>query len=56
MKSVGLVAPPIVVAIGPTTADAAERLGLKISSVAADHSLAGLVTELERQFSDTTGV
>jgi uroporphyrinogen-III synthase len=56
VDSVGLVAPPIVVAIGPTTAAAAERFGLKISSVAADHSLAGLVTELERQFSDTPGV
>jgi uroporphyrinogen-III synthase len=55
VASVGVATPPIVVAIGPTTAAAAERLGLKISSVAADHSLAGLVAELERQFSGTTG-
>ncbi len=39
--------PPLVVVIGPTTAAAAERLGLKVSAVAADHSLDGLVTELE---------
>jgi uroporphyrinogen-III synthase len=44
----GTSAPALVVAIGPTTAAAAERLGLKVSGVAADHSLDGLVTELER--------
>ncbi len=44
----GTSAPPIVVAIGPTTAATAHRLGLKVSGVAADHSLDGLVTELER--------
>ncbi len=44
----GTAAPPVVVAIGPTTAAAAERFGLKVSAVAADHSLDGLVTELER--------
>jgi uroporphyrinogen-III synthase len=44
----GTEAPPVVVAIGPTTAAAADRLGLKMSAVAADHSLDGLVTELER--------
>jgi uroporphyrinogen-III synthase len=41
-------APPLVVAIGPTTAAAAEGFGLKVSSVATDHSLDGLVAELER--------
>ncbi len=40
--------PPIVVAIGPTTAAVADELGLKITSTATDHSLGGLVTELER--------
>lgn len=40
--------PPIVVAIGPTTATAAERLGLKVTATAADHSLDGLVTALEQ--------
>jgi len=53
VASVGLHTPPVVVAIGPTTAAAAARLGLKISSVAADHSLAGLLTELERRLADT---
>jgi uroporphyrinogen-III synthase len=40
--------PPIVIAIGPTTAAVAEKLGLKITGTATDHSLDGLVTELER--------
>ena len=44
----GTQTPPVVVAIGPTTAAAAEKFGLKISSVATDSSLAGLLTELER--------
>jgi uroporphyrinogen-III synthase len=41
-------APPVVIAIGPSTAAAADRFGLKLSAVATDHSLDGLVTELER--------
>ena len=44
----GTEAPPIVIAIGPTTAAVADKLGLKLSAVATDHSLDGLVTELER--------
>lgn len=44
----GTDSPPVVVAIGPTTAATADRLGLKLSAVAADHSLDGLVAELER--------
>jgi uroporphyrinogen-III synthase len=40
--------PPIVVAIGPQTAAAATRAGLKVSLVAADHSLPGMVAALER--------
>lgn len=44
----GTAAPPVVVAIGPTTAAVADRFGLKLSAVATDHSLDGLVTELER--------
>lgn len=44
--------PPLVVAIGPTTAAAAERLGLKVSAIAADHSLDGLVAELEHVRAD----
>lgn len=44
----GPLAPPVVVAIGPQTAAATERAGLKVSSTAADHSLVGLVVALER--------
>ena len=44
----GTEAPPLVVAIGPSTAAAADKFGLKLSAVATDHSLDGLVTELER--------
>ncbi len=40
--------PPIVVAIGPSTAAVAERFGLSLSGVADEHSLDGLVAELER--------
>lgn len=45
--------PPIVVAIGPQTAEAAEQAGLKVALVAADHSLWGLVAVLERHLSRT---
>jgi uroporphyrinogen-III synthase len=51
-EAVGTATPPIVVAIGPVTADVARGLGLKVTGVAADHSLDGLMTELERQFRD----
>lgn len=51
VQAVGPEAPGIVVAIGPSTAQLAGELGLKVSGVAADHTLEGLVTELERQFS-----
>lgn len=45
--------PPIVVAIGPQTAAAVEQAGLKVSLVAADHSLPGLVAALERYITGT---
>lgn len=48
VEAFGTRTPPVVVAIGPATAAVAEEFGLKISSVATDHSLAGLLTELER--------
>jgi uroporphyrinogen-III synthase len=51
VQAVGLAAPDVIVAIGPSTAEIAVGLGLKVSGVAADHTLEGLVTELERQFS-----
>lgn len=40
--------PPLTVAIGPTTAAVADRIGLKITAISADHSVKGLVEELER--------
>ena len=40
--------PPLVVAIGPQTAAAAEQWASRLSLVAADHSLQGLVAALER--------
>ena len=38
--------PSIVVAIGPSTAEAAIKSGLKVTHVAADHSLVGLLDEV----------
>jgi uroporphyrinogen-III synthase len=42
----GTSAPALIVAIGPTTAGAAREAGLKVTAVAADHSLDGLVDAL----------
>lgn len=50
----GTSTPPVAVAIGPATATVAERLGLKLAGVATDHSLTGLVQELERQFASSS--
>lgn len=47
----GHTTPPVVVAIGPQTAAAIERAGLKVAIVAADHSLPGLVAALQRHLS-----
>jgi uroporphyrinogen-III synthase len=47
-RAVGDRRPPIVVAIGPATAAAAARLGLDVTGVADEHSIEGLVDELER--------
>ncbi|CAN0314672.1 unnamed protein product, partial [Phaeothamnion confervicola] len=44
----GTTTPPIVVALGPQTGADVEAAGLKVSLVAADHSLAGLVMALVR--------
>jgi uroporphyrinogen-III synthase len=52
----GAETPPIAIAIGPTTAGVAERFGLKLSAVATDHSLDGLVTELERAVAGSRSV
>ena len=40
--------PSVVVAIGPSTAAVAREVGIKISHVAADHSVTGLVDEVTR--------
>ena len=48
----GTQTPPVAVAIGPSTAQVAADLGLKIDAVAADHSLDGLVGELLLQLTD----
>jgi len=42
----GAEAPPIVVAIGPTTARVAREIGLEITHVAADHDAEGLAREV----------
>jgi uroporphyrinogen-III synthase len=44
----GDASPPIVVAIGPRTAAAVAEAGLKVSLIAADHSLLAMVSTLER--------
>lgn len=50
----GTSTPPIVVAIGPQTAAAATTAGLKISLVATDHSLRGLIDALVTYLSSRT--
>ena len=45
--------PPIVVAIGPSTARVAAGVGLAVSAVASDHSLPGLVDALEAAVAQT---
>lgn len=43
---------PIVVAIGPTTEAVAHDVGLTVTHVARDHSLAGIIEELSAAWSD----
>lgn len=50
--AIGNETPPIVVAIGPTTAGAAAACGLRVTHVATDHSVQGLVTTLESALTD----
>jgi uroporphyrinogen-III synthase len=52
VEAVGTETPPLVIAIGPTTAAAARRAGLDVTHVAADHSVAGLVAEVIRAVAD----
>lgn len=42
VDAIGVDAPPVVAAIGPVTAAAAERRGLKVTHVATDHDVEGL--------------
>ena len=49
----GTTSPSIVVAIGPQTATAVEKAGLKVSLIAADHSLPGLVAALKSHLAGT---
>jgi uroporphyrinogen-III synthase len=44
--------PPVTIAIGEQTAAAAERAGLKISAISADHSIYGMLVVLSRYLSD----
>jgi len=48
VEALGTARPPIVAAIGPSTAAKANDLGLEVDGVAADHSLVGLVDEVIR--------
>jgi uroporphyrinogen-III synthase len=45
-EAFGYRTPPIVVAIGPQTAVAAQQAGLKVTLIAADHSVKGMVDAL----------
>ena len=47
-------APPVVVAIGEQTATTAERAGLKISAISADHSVYGMLVCLGRYLQERT--
>ena len=49
--AIGATTPPVVAAIGPTTAAAAARAGLKVTDVAADHSVSGLAAVLAARLS-----
>jgi uroporphyrinogen-III synthase len=46
--AIGTATPPLVVAIGPSTADVARDVGLDVSAIASDHSVEGLVEATER--------
>ena len=47
--------PHRVVAIGPSTAEVCRRLGLRLDGVADEHTMSGLVAEIESQVADQTG-
>lgn len=49
----GAATPPVVAAIGPVTAAAAEQRGLKVTHVATDHDVEGLLAALVTALTDT---
>lgn len=51
VEAFGQRTPPVVIAIGEQAAAAAERAGLKVSAVSADHSVYGMLVTLSRYFS-----
>jgi uroporphyrinogen-III synthase len=51
-RAMGTATPAKVLVIGPTTARVAREAGLKVSAVAADHSVQGLVALVVGQLGD----
>ncbi len=51
--SIGVLTPPVVAAIGPVTAGAAARHGLKVTHVATDHDVEGLLAVVVAALTDT---
>lgn len=52
-EAIGRETPPVVVAIGPTTAGAAAACGLRVTHVADDHSVQGLVATIRTALTDS---
>ena len=53
--SIGAQTPPVVVAIGPTTEGAARACGIRVTHVAGEHSIEGLVDALIAAFASGPG-
>lgn len=51
-RSIGTVTPPVVCAIGPSTARVADRHGLTVTHIAQEHSVEGLVLAVVAALSD----
>jgi uroporphyrinogen-III synthase len=49
-QSIGTVTPKLVIVIGPSTAQVARSAGLKVTHVASDHSVEGLLSEVAAAF------
>jgi len=56
VDAIGTDTPPVVVAIGPTTAAAAMHRGLEVTHVAADHDVEGLATAMADALGVTDGL